>query len=172
VLSHINRETNGWLAPEFRHHLEKSEIDKYRDKAKSLVDSAISEGSYAECHDRPTIIIKLSDNLTIPFYVSGWSWGKLWVPVDRFYPMFWYSSWWWLNKWIESEIINYYGSPILAAIAEELNKLKDVYSWWENTSPEFIELANLWKNPVDNGTWVYNNINETLKMVSKIKESD
>ena len=86
--------------------------------------------------------------------------------------MFWYSSWWWLNKWIESEIINYYGSPILAAIAEELNKLKDVYSWWENTSPEFIELANLWKNPVDNGTWVYNNINETLKMVSKIKESD
>jgi hypothetical protein len=42
------------------------------------VNSSISEGSYAEYHDRPTIIIKLSNDLTIPFYVSSWSWGKLW----------------------------------------------------------------------------------------------
>jgi hypothetical protein len=141
------------------------------------VDSAISEGSYAECNDHSTIIIKISDDLTIPFYVSDWSWGKLWVPVGKFYPIFWFSSWWWLNKWHQSEINNYYGSPLLAAIAEELNKLKkdkkiDVDNWWKNNSSEFIDLANLWKKPVENGPWVYNNINETLKKISKIKDSE
>jgi hypothetical protein len=124
------------------------------------------------------IIIKASDDLTIPFYVSEWSGDKLWVPVDRFYPFFWIWPGGRLNKWKESEINNYYGSPLLAAIAKELNKRyddKDINprNRKENFSQEFKDKANLWKNPVDNGTWwAYDNINEVLKEISQIKDSE
>ena len=181
VLEKIEKEINGlnesWLNPEFKLYLEKPEIDKYRDKAKSLVDSAISEGSYGDI-DHKVIIIKASDDLTIPFYVSEWSGDKLWVPVDRFYPFFWIWPGGRLNKWKESEINNYYGSPLLAAIAKELNKRyddKDINprNRKENFSQEFKDKANLWKNPVDNGTWwAYDNINEVLKEISQIKDSE
>ncbi len=181
VLEKIEKEINGlnesWLNPEFKLYLEKPEIDKYRGKAKSLVDSAISEGSYGDI-DHKVIIIKASDDLTIPFYVSEWSGDKLWVPVDRFYPFFWIWPGGRLNKWKESEINNYYGSPLLAAIAKELNKRyddKDINprNRKENFSQEFKDKANLWKNPVDNGTWwAYDNINEVLKEISQIKDSE
>jgi hypothetical protein len=35
-----------------------------------------------------------------------------------------------------------------------------------------MEEVNLWKSPVNHWKWWYNNINEVLKKVSKIKESD
>jgi hypothetical protein len=43
-----------------------------------------------------------------------------------------------------------------------------------NSNKEFDEKANIWKKPVvrkDSKNW-YNNINEILKKVSEIKESD
>ena len=124
------------------------------------------------------IIVKISDELTIPFYVSTWLWNKNWVPEWKFYPIFWIWSDWWLNKWVESEINNYYGSPLLAAIAKELNKRYEdkkinISERW-NSNQEFEDKANLWKNPVirkKSKNW-YNNINEVLKKVSEIKESD
>ena len=108
-------------------------------------------------------------------------WEKKWVPTDKFYPFFWIWSDWRLNKWVESEINNYYGSPLLAAIAKELDKKYkekslDPENWWPNDSqPEvkmLMEEVNLWKSPVNHWKWWYSNINEVLKKVSKIKESD
>ena len=176
VLSRINKELKTKLDPEFKHYLDKSEIDKYMDKARDLIDSAISEGNYAKYESRPTIIIKISDDLSIPFYLSTWRWRKLWVPTNKFYPIFWIWPDWRLNKWRQAEINNYYGSPIFAAIAKELNKRYDNKdldtSKWNDSDKDFEDKANLWKNPVSSDKWWYDNINETLKKVSKIKESD
>jgi hypothetical protein len=124
------------------------------------------------------IIIKIDDELTIPFYMSTWLWNKPWVPTNKFYPIFWIWSDWYLNKWTESEIDNYYWSPLLSAIAKERdNREKDKtidVSDWESSNTEFEKNANLWKNPIShkdpkNG---YENINKTLKKISKIKDSD
>ena len=178
ILNRINRELNTKLDSEFKHYLEESEIDNYKDKAKTLVESAILNEDYARYWIRPMIVIKLSDELSIPFYLSTWFWNKPWVPTDKFYPIFWVWSDWRLNKWSESEINNYYGSPLLAAIAKELDKkYKDkeisVSERW-NSNKEFDEKANIWKNPVvrKDSKNSYDNINETLKKVSKIKETD
>ena len=178
ILIRINRELSSWLDSQFKHYLDKSEVGRYESKAKSLVDSALSDNSYARVWVRPMIIVKISDELTIPFYVSTWLWNKNWVPEWKFYPIFWIWSDWWLNKWVESEINNYYGSPLLAAIAKELNKRYEdkkinISERW-NSNQEFEDKANLWKNPVirkKSKNW-YNNINEVLKKVSEIKESD
>ena len=176
ILSRIDKELNSWLDPAFKHYLEKAEINEYKDKTNNLIESALSNHNYARYWTRPMIIIKLTDELTIPFYVSTWTWGKNWVPEWKFYPIFWIWSDWRLNKWRESEINNYYGSPLLAAIAKELNKRyedkKIIISNRWNSNQEFEQKANLWKTPVTHSKWWYDNINETLKKVSKIKAFD
>ena len=178
ILDRISRELKSWLDSQFKHYLTNSDIEKYKDRAKAFVDSAMLNEDYARYWIRPMIVIKLSDELSIPFYLSTWFWNKPWVPTDKFYPIFWVWSDWRLNKWSESEINNYYGSPLLAAIAKELDKkYKDkeisVSERW-NSNKEFDEKANIWKNPVvrKDSKNSYDNINETLKKVSKIKETD
>ena len=178
ILGRINRELKSWLDPQFKHYLTNSDIEEYKDRAKTLVDSAISSEDYARYWVRPMIIIKISDDLSIPFYLSTWLWDKNWVPENRFYPIFWIWSDWRLNKWSESEINNYYGSPLLAAIAKELDKkYKDkeinVSERW-NSNKEFDEKANIWKKPVvrKDSKNSYDNINEVLKKLSNIKWTD
>jgi hypothetical protein len=121
------------------------------------------------------ILINVSDELNIPFYISSWDWNKPWVPTGKFYPIFWIKDRR-LNKGTESEINNYYGSPLLAAIAKELDKRnkenKIDISDRNFSDSEFEEKINKWKNPVSDGEWAYNNINEVLKKISKIKETD
>ena len=49
------------------------------------------------------------------------------------------------NKGRESEMNNYYGSPLLAAIAQELNKRNDDLdiSNWDATDNDFNEKINI-----------------------------
>ena len=176
VLGRINKELKSWLDSQFKHYLTDSDIKEYNDKAKTLIDAAIASEDYAKYWVRPMIVIKMSDELTIPFYLSTWLWNKPWVPEGKFYPVFWIWNDWRLNKWAESEINNYYGSPLLAAIAKELDKRVknnkiNVSSWWSSNS-EFEEKINLWKSPITHSKWWYDNINDTLKEVAKIKASD
>ena len=47
ILSRINKELKSKLDSEFKHYLEESEVNKYKNKAKTLVDYALSENKYA-----------------------------------------------------------------------------------------------------------------------------
>ena len=179
ILERIDKELSSWLDPQFKHYLEAPEIIKYINKASDLVDNSMSY--YGNYMFRPIVVIKISDELSVPFYLSSWLWEKKWVPTDKFYPFFWIWSDWRLNKWVESEINNYYGSPLLAAIAKELDKkykekTLDPKNWGPNDSQSEVKMlmeeVNLWKSPVNYWKWWHNNINEVLKKVSKIKESD
>lgn len=129
----------------------------------------------------------MDDNLVIPFYISTWEWGKLWVKADKFYPFFWISTDdWYFNKWHQSDINNYYWMPLFAAIAIELNtryKNNEIntYSWpkfskcelvgrnivYHEDYKNFVAYTNLWKQPDDHDQHegIENNINTTLKKI-------
>ena len=121
---------------------------------------------------RPTILIKLSDELIIPFYRSSWLWRKYWVQTGKFYPIFWvYKDR--FNKWRESEINNYYWSPLLAALAKEIDdQYSDVNNFWNLndrnfSDDDFVKAMNVWKNPSErtDETGTYENINKTLDKI-------
>lgn len=181
ILDRINIETTTKLDTEYQKLLKEDDVEKYKKKAKDLVDEALKDDKNCKRFwEHPMIVIKLSDELTIPFYKSSWKWGKLWVPKDKFYPVFGIGDdEVRLNKGHQCEINNFYSSPLLAAIAQELNqkdkdkKLK--IDKRQNNTKEFNKRANTWKKPVDS-EWKYDdkykNINDTLKKVAEIKPND
>jgi len=170
IMQRINKELRKTLLDsEFKHYLSKIEYESQSEKAKKLVDSAIENWYYATHFGRKIIVIEINEKLTIPFYLSTWIWGKRWVKSKSFYPFFWIWIDWWINKWRQSEMNNYYGEPLLAAIAIELNrryesgKLDTINR--KSIDDSFEEYVNLWKNPIEpeDGLFkLYSNINETL----------
>lgn len=177
ISNRIDIETKTDLDPKYQTLLEKDEVKKYEDKAKELVDEALKEEkNYKKYKERPMIVIKLSDTLTIPFYKSTWKWGKLWVPKDKFYPVFGIGEdKKRLNKGHQCEINNFYSSPLLAAIAQVLNEQeksnKITPDKRKESNDEFITRANTWKTPVNYEKSPYDNINKTLDEIAKIQET-
>ena len=186
VLEMIEKYSFPYLDPAFRRPLYKANVELYSDIAKEKINQAILQGKTAIISERPIISIKLHDNLVIPFYISTWKWGKLWVEKDKFYPFFWISDDWYFNKWLQSDINNYYWIPLLKAIAIELNdryknkkinphsrpelkkcELDGRKLLYHEDYREFVEYANLWKKPDDHDQhkWIKYNINTTLRKI-------
>ena len=187
VLEMINKFSQSVLNPAFCRPLRRANVELYSNIAKKMVDQALLQKKTAIITERPIISIKLDDNLVIPFYISTWEWGKLWVKTDKFYPFFWISTDdWYFNKWHQSDINNYYWMPLFAAIAIELNtryKNNEInpYFWpklskcelvgrnivYHEDYKNFVAYTNLWKQPDDHDQHegIENNINTTLKKI-------
>lgn len=73
-------------------------------------------------YDRNIVVVNIN-GFHQPFYMSTGQGGKATVAKGQWYPIFGISAEGWLNKGNEAQINNYYGSPILQAIAERLNEL-------------------------------------------------
>jgi len=59
--------------------------------------------------------------MKLPFYISTGGGGKKGVPAGKWYPFFGIGEDGWLNKTGSADINDYYGSPMLRAIATHLN---------------------------------------------------
>jgi hypothetical protein len=67
------------------------------------------------------IVMRPVNGVTVPFYLSTGMAGKANVKAGKWYPFFGVGEDGWINKGTQEEINNYYGSPELRAVSEELN---------------------------------------------------
>jgi hypothetical protein len=67
------------------------------------------------------IVMRNINGVMVPFYLSTGSGGKKGVAAGKWYPFFGIGKDGWINKTNEAEINDYYGSPELRNVAEELN---------------------------------------------------
>lgn len=117
---------------------------------KGIVTGTIYNTQMIQYNNRNIVLVDIN-GMKIPFYLSTGMGGKKNVEANKWYPI------WgidpigkWLNKTNETEINNFYGSPLLKAIAEALN---DKYSKsWPDTVSSTIDT---------NYTPMYDTINET-----------
>jgi hypothetical protein len=68
-----------------------------------------------------TMVIRVVNGVAVPFYLSTGAGGKAKVPAGKWYPFFGVSTDGWINKGSQEQILDYYGSPALRAVAEQLN---------------------------------------------------
>ena len=106
------------------------------------------------------IVLVDINGLKIPFYLSTGFGGKVNVESGKWYPV------WgidpqegWINKTNETEINNFYGSPLLKAIAEALDNK------YQNSLPDNIPLTDEDYNPM------YDVINQTTGFSSRSEGS-
>ena len=67
------------------------------------------------------IVMRDINGTMVPFYLSTGSGGKKGVAAGKWYPFFGIGGDGWINKTTEDDINDYYGSPELRGVAEELN---------------------------------------------------
>ena len=67
------------------------------------------------------IVMRNINGTMVPFYLSTGSGGKKGVAAGKWYPFFGIGADGWINKTTEDDINDYYGSPELRGVAEELN---------------------------------------------------
>lgn len=142
-------------------------------------------------YDRNIVVVNIN-GFHQPFYMSTGQGGKATVAKGQWYPIFGISAEGWLNKGNEAQINNYYGSPILQAIAERLNELLGTGLQAEMMGPPtpavfregfvnpVLDFINQDMHPVENKTAttvesVNNNIREAVdiidRKINELKES-
>lgn len=67
------------------------------------------------------IVVREVNGVAVPFYLSTGAGGKKNVPAGKWYPFFGIGEDQWLNKGSSEQVIDYYGSPALRAVAEQLD---------------------------------------------------
>ena len=134
-------------------------------------------------YDRNLVVVNIG-GFHQPFYMSTGHGGKATVAKGQWYPIFGISAEGWLNKGTEEQINNYYGSPILQAIAERLNELLGTGLQAEMMGPPtptvfregfvnpVLDFINQDMHPVENHTettveQVNNNISEAVDVISR-----
>ena len=71
--------------------------------------------------NRRIVVIRDVNGVQVPFYISTGSGGKKDVPTGQWYPYFGNGEDGWFNKGSEEDINDFYGSPELKAVADQLN---------------------------------------------------
>lgn len=134
-------------------------------------------------YDRNIVVVNIN-GFHQPFYMSTGQGGKATVAKGQWYPIFGISAEGWLNKGTEAQINNYYGSPILQAIAERLNELLGTGLQTEMMGPPtpavfkegfvnpVLDFINQDMHPVENKTAttiesVNNNIREAVDIIDR-----
>lgn len=67
------------------------------------------------------IVMRNVNGIQVPFYLSTGGGGKVDVPAGKWFPFFGIGADGWINKTTGKEMVNYYGSPALKQVAEELD---------------------------------------------------
>ena len=92
------------------------------------------------------IVMADVNGVQVPFYLSTGEAGKKNVEAGKWYPIFGIGERGWLNKGTQKEINDFYGSPELKAVAEQLNsQIGDIR---EASHPE-IELRPMYQQESD-----------------------
>ena len=111
--------------------------------------------------------------MKIPFYLSTGGGGKKGVPAGKWYPFFGVGSDGWLNKTGSADINDYYGSPMLRAMATHLNDTvgdvrgnKDIPKTGKKGPA--ISFINQSLNPVENNTST--TVDDLSKEIARVKE--
>lgn len=128
-------------------------------------------------YHRNIVVVKIG-NVHVPFYMSTGSGGKKNVQPGLWYPFFGIKGDW-LNKGTQEQINNFYGSPVLKAVAEQLNQVLGTGYVDEIRGPitideETIQLdyVNQDLNPTENGKSdtiekFNNNVQSALETIDK-----
>lgn len=118
--------------------------------AKGLTTGTIYNVPMIDYYHRKIVLVDVN-GMKIPFYLSTGMGGKKNVEAFKWYP-FWGIDpiAGWLNKTTESDINDYYGSPLLKAIAEALDQK------FKTNFPEEVPLTD------DDYDPMYNTINQTV----------
>lgn len=117
--------------------------------ARGLTTKNLYNVPMIDYYHRKMVLVDIN-GLKIPFYLSTGLGGKVNVESGKWYPV------WgidpqegWINKTNETEINNFYGSPLLKAIAEALNNK------YQNSLPDEVPLTDADYDPM------YDTINQT-----------
>ena len=111
--------------------------------------------------------------MKLPFYISTGGGGKKGVPAGKWYPFFGIGEDGWLNKTGSADINDYYGSPMLRAIATHLNDTvgdirgnKDIPKTGKKGPA--IPFINQSLKPVQNNTST--TVDDLSKEIARVKE--
>lgn len=128
------------------------------------------------------IVVLSVNGINVPFYLSTGSGGKVDVTSGKWYPIFGISDEGWLNKLSGQEINDYYGSPILKALSQELDiNIGDIREWDVPKVPgkgnHIDNFINKDLTPIDNElpntrTVVEQNINKVKSIVDQLAVED
>lgn len=128
------------------------------------------------------IVVLSVNGINVPFYLSTGSGGKVDVTSGKWYPIFGISNEGWLNKLSGQEINDYYGSPILKALSQELDiKIGDIREWDVPKVPgkgnHIDNFINKDLTPIDNGLpntriVVEQNINKVKSIVDQLATTE
>lgn len=88
-------------------------------KRQSVKSSGVSD--ILDIVGRKVILLDIN-GVNTPFYLSSGAGGKKLVPPGKWYPFFGVGFDGWFNKGTETEILNYYGVPLLKYYGEYLDK--------------------------------------------------
>ncbi len=128
---------------------------------------------------RNIVVVKIG-NVHIPFYMSTGRGGKENVQPGLWYPFFGIKDGW-LNKGTQEDINNFYGSPILKIVSEQLNNvlgtgytddIKGPLTFEENVDSIQIQYINQDLNPTANGhsdtlQKFNDNVKQTIEAIDK-----
>jgi len=113
----------------------------------------IDGASVVNYHGRMMVLVDFGGT-RVPFYLSSGQAGKAKVPAGKWYPFFGIGTDGWINKGSELDMVNYYYSAALRAVAHKLDaQIGDIRN---DNRPKYItkagmDLINAGLDPVSHG---------------------